>query len=132
MIALVAGVALVGCGSRTQPRGVAKGAFESVVTRGGVRIEIRVAPNRVGVLNRFRVRVVRDERALRRARVVTTLTMLGMPMGEPTYALGETAPGVYTHTVPALVMSGRWRLSFSVAPHDGDPLSVEVVDRVDR
>jgi copper transport protein len=55
--------------------------------------------------------------------------MLDMEMGTQSYALTETAPGVYSHSAPALVMVGHWGLSFDVTPENGAPFSVLVVDR---
>jgi hypothetical protein len=50
-----------------------------------------------------------------------------MPAQE--YALRETSPGVYSHDAPALVMVGRWGLSFEVEPAHGAPFTVTVVDK---
>jgi hypothetical protein len=52
-----------------------------------------------------------------------------MEMGTQSYALKETASGVYTHAAPALVMVGHWGLAFNVTPKDGAPFSVLLVDR---
>ena len=41
----------------------------------------------------------------------------------------ETAPGVYTHAAPALVMVGRWAIRYSVEPPGGQPFDVLLVDR---
>ena len=40
--------------------------------------------------------------------------MRDMSMGTQTFALRETQPGVYTYLGPALVMPGRWNLTFRV------------------
>ena len=45
--------------------------------------------------------------------------MLDMEMGHQEYALKETAPGVYSHSAPALVMVGHWGLDFDVQPPGG-------------
>jgi copper transport protein len=63
------------------------------------------------------------------AEVVVGATMLDMEMGTQSYALTETAPGVYSHAAPALVMVGHWGLSFEVTPKNGSPFSVLLVDR---
>jgi hypothetical protein len=52
-----------------------------------------------------------------------------MEMGQQAYKLSETAPGVYTHSAPALVMVGHWGLSFSVTPRGGPPFTVLLIDR---
>jgi len=56
--------------------------------------------------------------------------MLDMEMGEQSYKLTETAPGVYVQKAPALVMVGHWGLQFDVAPKGGEPFEAFVVDRV--
>jgi hypothetical protein len=46
------------------------------------------------------------------------------------YRLAESSPGLYRRNgVPALVMVGRWGLSFQVEPRSGQPFSVVLVDR---
>ena len=128
-IAVLLAVVLAGCGSTKDRHALQSGPFEAVTTNKSARVEIRVAPNRTEMPNRFRVHVTRDGGPLRGARVVTRLTMLGMQMGSPSFALDETAPGVYAGSVPALVMRGRWRLSFTIAPRGPSaPFTVRVVD----
>jgi copper transport protein len=51
-----------------------------------------------------------------------------MEVGTQEFQLNETAPGVYSHDTPALVMVGHWGLSFSVTPKNGQPYTVLVVD----
>ena len=43
-------------------------------------------------------------------------------MGSQSYALKETAPGVYTRSAPALVMVGHWGLTFEVTPPGKTPV----------
>jgi copper transport protein len=52
-----------------------------------------------------------------------------MEMPSQSYRLAETAPGVYTHSGPALVMVGHWGLSFDIAPRGAQPFTVLFVDR---
>ena len=56
-------------------------------------------------------------------------TMLDMEMGTQSYALPETAPGVYTRSAPALVMVGHWGLTFEITPPGKPPFTVLLVDR---
>jgi hypothetical protein len=42
--------------------------------------------------------------------------------------LRETAPGVYSHAAPALVMVGHWGLAFNVTPAGAQQFNVQVVD----
>jgi len=55
--------------------------------------------------------------------------MLDMEMGSQSYALVETSPGVYSRSVPALVMVGHWGLSFDITPPGKSPFTVLLVDR---
>ena len=100
-----------------------------VVNKNGYRVEIRVAPNRAAVPNMFQVRITRDGVPVRGAEVVTGFTMLDMEMGSQSYAMKETAPGVYERSAPALVMVGHWGLSFNVTPRGKAPFTVLLVDR---
>jgi copper transport protein len=55
--------------------------------------------------------------------------MLDMEMADQEYRLSETAPGVYTHAAPALVMVGHWGLSFEITPRGAtQPFDVLIVD----
>jgi len=100
-----------------------------VVSRDGYRFELHVSPNRAAVPNSFSVRIIRGGAPVRGAEVVSGITMLDMGMGSRSYALTETSPGVYSRSVPALVMVGRWALSFEVTPPGKAPFRVLLVDR---
>jgi hypothetical protein len=52
-----------------------------------------------------------------------------MEMPAQEYLLRETTPGVYSHEESALVMVGRWGVSFEVEPRKGAPFTVAVVDK---
>ena len=67
---------------------------------------------------------------MRGADVTVGFAMLDMEMGEQAYRLTETAPGVYAHEAPALVMVGHWGLDFDVTPPGGEPFDAFIVDRV--
>jgi hypothetical protein len=54
--------------------------------------------------------------------------MLDMEMGQQAYHLSETAPGVYTHSAPALVMVGHWGLGFEVQTPGRQPFNVLILD----
>ena len=52
-----------------------------------------------------------------------------MPQEE--YQLTETQPGVYSRAAPALIMVGRWGLTFQITPntrHRSRPLIVDHAD----
>jgi hypothetical protein len=53
-----------------------------------------------------------------------------MEMGRQAYHLAETRPGTYERRdTPALVMVGRWALSFEIEPPRTQPFTVVLVDR---
>ena len=105
------------------------GPVASVVDANGYRLAFRVVPNKAAVPNAFSVRITRGGKPVRGADVTATFTMLDMDMPAQAYRLAETAPGVYTHTGPALVMVGHWGLSFDVEPRGAQPFTVLFVDR---
>jgi copper transport protein len=108
---------------------VGPGRVAEVVNKNGYRLELRVLPNRAAVPNTFSVGITRGGKPVRGAEVVAGVTMLDMEMGSQSYALTETAPGVYSHSAPALVMVGHWGLNFDVTPPGKPPFSVLLVDR---
>ena len=107
---------------------VGPGAVSSAVTRNGYRLAFRVRPNRAAVPNEFAVTITRDGRPVRGANVTAAFIMLDMEMGEQAYHLGETSPGTYAHSAPALVMVGHWALSFEIQPSGAQPFDVLLID----
>jgi copper transport protein len=105
------------------------GPVTSVVTKAGYRLELHIAPNTAAVSNDFAVRITRAGAPVRGADVIATFTMLDMEMPTQAYRLAERSPGLYEHAAPALVMVGRWGLSFEVAPPSEAPFTVVIVDR---
>jgi copper transport protein len=108
---------------------VGPGPVTEVVNENGYRLEFHVSPNRAAVPNSFSVRITQGGRAVRGAGVITGVTMLDMEMGEQSYQLQETSPGLYQRSTPALVMVGHWGLSFEVTPPGKEPFTVLLVDR---
>ncbi len=105
------------------------GPVTSVVVANGYRIALHVLPNKAAVPNVFSVAITRGGKPVRNADVIGTFTMLDMEMPSQSYRLAETAPGVYTHSGPALVMVGHWGLSFDIDPRGAQPFTVLFVDR---
>ena len=105
------------------------GPVSSTVERNGYRLEIRVTPNKVAVPDDFSVRITRNGTAVRGATVIATFAMLDMEMPTEAVRLAERSPGLYEHSSPALVMVGRWGLTFEVEPQGAQPFSVVVIDR---
>ena len=108
---------------------VGPGPVASVVKRNGYRLELHVSPNRAAVPNSFAVRISRGGKPVRGADVTASFAMLDMEMGQQGYHLAETAPGLYRHSAPALVMVGHWGISFEIQPPGRQPFTVLIVDR---
>jgi copper transport protein len=108
---------------------VGPGPVLETVNKNGYRLQLRVNPNRAAVPNSFSLQITRDGSPVRGAEVVSGFTMLDMEMGSQSYALVETSPGVYSRSVPALVMVGHWGLSFDITPPGKSPFTVLLVDR---
>jgi copper transport protein len=91
---------------------------------------VRVTPNRAAAPNTIQLGLTRNGQPLRGAEVVNGFTMLDMEMGSQSYAMKETAPGVYTvRSAPALLMVGHWALSFEITPPGKPQFTVLLVDR---
>ena len=96
--------------------------------RGAYRLQLRVTPNKAAVPNAFSVRVSKNGKPVSGAQVDATFTMLDMEMPSLTYSLQERSPGLFSRSAPALVMVGRWGLSFEIRPPGGTPLQVLLLD----
>jgi copper transport protein len=105
------------------------GPVTSVVTQNGYRLAFHVTPNKAAVPNDFAVTITRGGGPVRRADVIATFTMLDMEMPTQAYRLAERSPGLYEHAAPALVMVGRWGLTFEITPPGKQPFTVVLVDR---
>jgi len=105
------------------------GPVSSVVERNGYRLQLRVTPNKVAVPDDFTVRITRNGTPVHGATVIATFAMLDMEMPTQAFRLEERSPGLYEHTTAALVMVGRWGLTFEVDPPGAQPFDVVVVDR---
>lgn len=107
---------------------VGPGPVSHTVAASGYEVALRIDPNKAAVANAFGVRLTRNGAPVRGADVTATFTMLDMEMGTLSYHLAEESPGLYAHSAPALVMVGRWGLSFKVAPSHAAPFTVLFVD----
>jgi copper transport protein len=52
-------------------------------------------------------------------------------MPQQLYGLKQTGPGIYSRQAPALVMVGKWGLTFQVAPPGGASFTAEIVDHAE-
>jgi copper transport protein len=118
--------ALAGLGAPAATAG--PGPLKAVVERNGYRLEVHVTPNKVAVPDDFALRITRNGAPVRGATVIATFTMLDMEMPTQAYRLAERSAGLYGHSTAALVMVGRWGLTFQVEPPGGQPFDVVVVD----
>jgi len=104
------------------------GPVTEVVERNGYRVDVRVSPNKVAVPDEYTVRLTRNGAPVRGATIIATFAMLDMEMPTQAYRLAERSPGVYAHSSEALVMVGRWGLTFEVQPAGGQPFDVVILD----
>ena len=110
---------------------VGPGVVARTFTRDGVRIEVRIQPNRAAIDNTFALRLERNGAPVRKARVTTELDMLDMSMQRQAYTLTETSPGVYERKRPALVMVGHWLLDYTIEIPGRKPIELRVVDKAE-
>jgi copper transport protein len=107
---------------------VGPGPVTKAVERNGYRVEVHVTPNKVAVPDMFAVRITRKGAPVRGATVIATFSMLDMEMPTQAYRLAEASPGLYEHSSEALVMVGRWGLTFEIQPQGAAAFDVVVVD----
>jgi copper transport protein len=107
---------------------VGPGRVAQVVHRGGYTLEVLVSPNKAAAPDSFGLRIFRGGQPVRGANVTLTFNHLEMQMPTQEYQLKETSPGVYTRSAPALVMVGKWGLTFQITPPGSPPLTALIVD----
>ncbi len=107
---------------------VGPGRVAETVRRNGYVLQVLVSPNKAAAPDSFALRITRGGQPVRAADVTLTFNHLEMQMPQQEYQLKETQPGLYTRTAPALVMVGKWGLSFSVSSRSGPPLTALIVD----
>jgi copper transport protein len=108
---------------------VGPGPVRSVVQLNGYDLQLHVTPNRAAQANQFALSIKRNGQPVTGAGVTAKFAMLDMEMGQQAYALKESAPGVYSHSAPALVMVGHWAITFEVQPPGGQTFDVLLVDK---
>jgi copper transport protein len=105
------------------------GPVTRVLEKSGLRLEFHVTPNKAALPNDFAVRITNRGTPVRGATVLATFTMLDMEMPTQEYRLAERSPGLYERSSPALVMVGRWGLTFSIQLPNAPAFDVVLVDR---
>jgi copper transport protein len=108
---------------------VGPGRVVKTVDRAGYRLQVLVSPNRAAAPDSFALRITKGGQPVRGATVTLTFNHLEMQMPQQEYQLSEIQPGVYSRSAPALVMVGRWGLSFQVTPKSGAPFTALIVDQ---
>ena len=100
----------------------------STVTQNGYTFRVLVNPNKVAQENSFALQITKHGQPVTGADVTLTFEMLDMQMQNQEYQMKEIRPGVYSHSAPALVMTGRWGLAFNITPRGGSPFTAFIVD----
>ena len=108
---------------------VGPGPVAASVQRAGYRLGLLVSPNKAAAPDSFGLRITKGGIPVRGASVTVTFNHLEMQMPQQQYTLSEVRPGLYSRKAPALVMVGKWGLSFQVTPKSGAPFSAFIVDQ---
>jgi len=110
---------------------VGPGRVARTVNRAGYKLQVLVSPNKAAAPDSFALRITKGGKPVRGANVTLALNHLEMQMPQQEYQLTETQPGIYSRSAPALVMVGRWGLSFQITPKGGQPFTALIVDQAD-
>jgi copper transport protein len=108
---------------------VGPGRVAETVQRAGYRLQVLVSPNQAAAPDSFALRITKGGRPLRGASVTLTFNHTEMEMPAQEYQLTEKQPGVYSRAAPALVMVGKWALSFQVTPRAGPSFTALILDQ---
>jgi copper transport protein len=108
---------------------VGPGPVAHTVGHAGYELQVLVSPNKAAAPDSFALRITKNGQPVRGANVTLAFNHLEMEMPQQQYGLTETQPGVYSRAAPALVMVGRWGLSFQVTPPGGPPFTALIVDQ---
>ncbi len=110
---------------------VGPGRVAATVNRAGYRLQVLVTPNKAAAPDRFALRITKGGAPVRGATVTLLFNHLEMEMPQQEYSLKEVRPGVYARAAPALIMVGKWGLTFQVAPRGGPPFTALIVDQAE-
>ena len=108
---------------------VGPGRVIQTINHAGYTLQVLVSPNKAAAPDSFALRISKAGRPVRGANVTLLFNHLDMQMPTQEYQLTETRPGVYSRAAPALVMVGRWGLTFQVTPKHGLPFTALIVDQ---
>jgi len=110
---------------------VGPGRVAETVRHAGYVLQVLVSPNKAAAPDSFALRITKGGQPVRGANVTLLFNHLEMQMPTQEYQLTETQPGIYSRAAPALVMVGRWGLTFQVTPERGLPFTALIVDQAD-
>ena len=108
---------------------VGPGRVAETVGRAGYTLQVLVTPNKAAAPDSFALRITKNGQPVRGANVTLTFNHTEMQMPQQEYQLTETQPGVYSRAAPALVMVGKWALSFQISPKTGPPFTALILDQ---
>ena len=108
---------------------VGPGRVAETVRHAGYVLQVLVSPNKAAAPDSFALRITKGGQPVRGANVTLLFNHLEMEMPTQEYQLTETQPGIYSRAAPALVMVGRWGLTFQVTPRHGLPFTALIVDQ---
>jgi copper transport protein len=108
---------------------VGPGRVADTVRHAGYVLQVLVSPNKAAAPDSFALRITKGGQPVRGANVTLLFNHLEMEMPTQEYQLTETQPGIYSRAAPALVMVGRWGLTFQVTPKHGLPFTALIVDQ---
>ena len=108
---------------------VGPGRVAQTVSRSGYVLQVLVSPNKAAAPDSFALRITKHGRPVRGANVTLTFNHTEMEMPQQEYQLAETRPGVYSRAAPALVMVGKWALSFQITPKAGPSFTALILDQ---
>ncbi len=108
---------------------VGPGRVAETVRQAGYTLQVLVTPNKAAAPDSFALRITKNRQPVRAANVTLTFNHTEMQMPQQEYQLTETQPGVYSRAAPALVMVGKWALSFQITPKTGPPFTALILDQ---
>ena len=108
---------------------VGPGRVARTVRQAGYTLQVLVTPNKAAAPDSFALRITKSGQPVHGANVTLTFNHTEMQMPQQEYQLTETQPGVYSRAAPALVMVGKWALSFQITPKTGPAFTALILDQ---
>jgi copper transport protein len=108
---------------------VGPGRVAETLQREGYELQVLVSPNKAAAPDSFALRISKGGQPVHGATVMLTFNHLEMQMPQQEYQLKEVQPGIYSRAASALVMVGKWGLSFQITPPGAPPFTALIVDQ---